>query len=123
MGYLNDIIGLLSLRENFGLGREQLGQRAKEFEAQFGLDKEEALRAAQQWEQRFQEQKAKRLFEEVQERNKFAEDQKHDMLLDADRYMRFARNDPMAFLRQSARETQHNQEQEFLRNKGYGLRG
>ena len=67
MGYLQDILGLLSLRENQGLGQAQLRQRAKEFELEYGLDKEQAERAAQQWQQRFQEAQDQKRFEQAQE--------------------------------------------------------
>lgn len=71
MSYLNDIIGLLSLRDKFGFDRKQLEQRAKEFEAELGFSREQALRAAQQWEQQFRESQARRAFEQQQQQNVF----------------------------------------------------
>jgi hypothetical protein len=74
MAYLNDIIGLLSLRDRYGLekgqldlGREQLAQRAKEFQDSLGLSEREAMRAAQQWQETFQETQQQREFERQQQ--------------------------------------------------------
>lgn len=86
MAYLNDILGLLNLRGQYQLGHEELGQRAKEFQAQLdqrarefqdtlGLDREQAQRLAQQWGQQFSEQQARRQFEEDQQRNQVARQQ------------------------------------------------
>lgn len=75
MAYLNDILGLLNLRENFGLGQQQLAQRAHEFELEFGLSKDEAMHAAQQWQQQFGEQQNRRRFEQQQQEKSFAQQQ------------------------------------------------
>jgi len=78
MAYLNDIIGLLSLRDRYGLekgqldlGREQLAQRAKEFQDSLGLSEREAMRAAQQWQEQFQAAQERKAFEQQQEQNKY----------------------------------------------------
>ncbi len=78
MAYLNDIIGLLSLRDRYGLekgqldlGREQLAQRAKEFQDSLGLSEREAMRAAQQWQDQFQAAQERKAFEQQQEQNKY----------------------------------------------------
>ncbi len=73
MAYLQDILGLLSLRNGFGLGQDQLRQRAHEFELEYGLSKDEAQRAASQWQQRFQEEQARRRFEQQQQQATFAQ--------------------------------------------------
>lgn len=75
MAYLQDILGLLSLRDNVFLGRDTLAQRAREFEAEFGLSKQEAERMAQQWQQQFQEQQNRRRFEQQQQQQLFAQQQ------------------------------------------------
>ncbi len=76
MAYLNDIIGLLSLRDRYGLekgqldlGREQLAQRAKEFQDSLGLSEREAMRAAQQWQDQFNAAQERKAFEEQQQRD------------------------------------------------------
>lgn len=80
MAYLNDIIGLLSLRDRYGLekgqldlGREQLAQRAKEFQDSLGLSEREAMRAAQQWQDQFQAAQERKAFEQQQEQNRFGQ--------------------------------------------------
>jgi hypothetical protein len=80
MAYLNDIIGLLSLRDRYGLekgqldlGREQLAQRAKEFQDSLGLSEREAMRAAQQWQDQFQAAQERKAFEQQQEQNRYGQ--------------------------------------------------
>ncbi len=80
MAYLNDIIGLLSLRDRYGLekgqldlGREQLAQRAKEFQDSLGLNEREAMRAAQQWQDQFQAAQERKAFEQQQEQNRYGQ--------------------------------------------------
>lgn len=85
MAYLQDILGLLSLRDNVFLGRDTLAQRAREFEAEFGLSKQEAERMARQWQQQFEEQQNRRRFEQQQQQQTFAQQQAQQNYLNQQR--------------------------------------